>query len=67
MGADGRGRLDQVWGRVRWAIYEAVKLVLGPPPPDVLEKIDHILRGPKRERGDREETESCRDEPNEKH
>jgi hypothetical protein len=37
-------RSEQIWQRVRRAIFDVIHAVLGPPPPDVAQKIDDVLR-----------------------
>jgi len=60
---DGRsGRGQQIWERLRRAIFDAVHAVLGPPPPDVMRKVEDVLREAKR---DWEEESKCRDEADE--
>ncbi len=57
-------RCERVWNRVRDAIYDAVNRVLGPPPPDVIEKMEDALG--RAERDWKRETRECQDEANEK-
>jgi len=62
--SDGRsGRGEQIWERLRRAIFDAVYALLGPPPPDVMQKIDDVLRQAKQdwEKG----ADECRDEADE--
>ena len=56
-------RREQIWQRVRRVIQDVVHAVLGPPPPDVAQKIEDILREAKRdwEKG----AEECQDEADE--
>jgi len=63
MSDEHRERGEQMWQRVRRAILDAVHAVLGPPPPDVVEKIEDVLREAKQdwEKGEGE----CRDEADE--
>ena len=61
---DWRHRCERIWKRVRDAIYEAVNTVLGPPPADVLEKIEDVLGRAKRDFNQKEETPKCQDEAN---
>ena len=57
------GRHEQIWQRLRRVILDAVYTLMGPPPPDVVQKIDDILREAKR---DWEKGEGgCRDEADE--
>jgi len=55
-------RGDDIWERLRRVIFDAVHALLGPPPPDVMQKVEDILREAKREW---EEGKECRDEPDE--
>ena len=57
------GRHGQIWQRLRRVILDAVYAILGPPPPDVVRKIDDVLREAKQdwEKG----AEECRDEADE--
>ena len=57
------GRHEQIWQRLRQVILDAVYTLMGPPPPDVVQKIDDILEEAKRdwEKG----TEECQDEADE--
>jgi len=50
---------DQIWERLRRVIFDAVHALLGPPPPDVVQKVEDILREAKR---DWEEEKECQDE-----
>jgi hypothetical protein len=43
------GRHEQIWQRVRQVILDVVHAVLGPPPPDMAQKIEDILREAKRD------------------
>ena len=54
---------DQIWQRVRRVILDVVHAVLGPPPPDVAEKIEDVLRDAKRDWD--QEKDRCQDEPDE--
>jgi len=38
------GRHEQIWQRLRRVILDVIHAVLGPPPPDVVQKIDDVLR-----------------------
>jgi len=54
------GRHEQIWQRLRRVILDAVYTLRGPPPPDVVQKIDDVLREAKQ---DREKGEGrCRDD-----
>jgi len=55
-------RYEQIWERLRRAIFDAVYALLGPPPPDVVQKVEDILREAKRYW---EEEQQCQDEPDE--
>jgi len=55
-------RYDQIWERLRRVIFDAVCAILGPPPPDVMQKIDDIPREAKQ---DWEESKECPDEADE--
>jgi len=63
MSDDHRDRYEQIWQRVRRVILEAVHEVLGPPPPDVAQKIEDVLRDAKRDWN--QERDRCRDEADE--
>jgi uncharacterized protein (DUF39 family) len=56
-------RCEPIWQRVRRVILDVVHAVLGPPPPDVVQKIEDVLREAKQdwEKGEGE----CRDEADE--
>jgi len=55
-------RYEQIWQRVRRVIFDVIHAVLGPPPPDVAQKVDDIVREAKR---DWEEGQRCQDEADE--
>lgn len=57
------GRHEQIWQRLRRVILDVVHSVLGPPPPDVVQKIDDVLREAKQDW--EKERNRCRDEPDE--
>jgi len=61
--AQGKKR---VWERVREAICTALHAVLGPAPPEVVEKVEDVLGRTKRHRNDKEERRQCQDEANDK-
>jgi len=54
-------RSEQIWQRVHRVIFDVIGAVLGPPPPDVTQKVEDILREAKRDW----EEEQCRDEADE--
>ena len=57
------GRHEQIWQRLRRVILDAAYTLMGAPPPDVVQKIDNILREAKQ---DWEKGEGrCRDEADE--
>jgi hypothetical protein len=37
-------RHEQIWQRLRRVILDAVYMLMGPPPRDVVQKIDDVLR-----------------------
>jgi hypothetical protein len=56
-------RREQIWQRVRKAIFDVIHAVLGPPPPDVVQKVEDVLREAK---GDWEKGRvECQDEADE--
>jgi hypothetical protein len=55
-------RSEQIWQRVRRVIFDVIHAVLGPPPPDVSQKVEDVLREAKR---DWEESRECQDEADE--
>jgi hypothetical protein len=60
MSDDRSDRSNQIWQRVRRAILDVVHAVLGPPPPDVVQKIDDVLREAKQDW--EKERNRCRDD-----
>jgi len=62
-GAQGKKRF---WERVREAICTALRIVLGPAPPEVVEKVEDVLGRAKPDRNDKEERRQCQDEVNDK-
>jgi len=61
--SDGHSdRGDEIWERLRRVIFDAVHALLGPPPPDAVQKVEDILREAKR---DWEEERTCQDEADE--
>ena len=52
-------RGEQIWQRLHQIILDAVSAILGPPPPDVMQKIEGVLREAKRVW---EESKECQDE-----
>jgi len=54
-------RSEQIWQRVRRAIFDVIHAVLGPPPPDVARKVEDVLREAKRDW----EEEQCQEEADE--
>lgn len=56
-------RYEQIWQRVRRVILEVVHEVLGPPPRDVAQKIEDVLRDARRDW--EKERDGCQDEPDE--
>jgi len=63
MSNDRYDRYDQIWERLRRVIFDVVRALLGPPPPDVVQKIDDILREAKHDW--EKERDGCRDEADE--
>jgi len=55
-------RSERIWERVRRVIFDVIHGVLGPPPPDVTQKVEDILQEAKREW---EEEQQCQDEADE--
>ena len=49
MSDEHRERYDQIWQRVHRVILDVVHSVLGPPPPDVVQKIDDAIREAKQD------------------
>ena len=62
MSNDHHDRYDHIWQHLRRVIFDAVHAILGPPPPDVAEKIEDVLREAER---DWEEGKECQDEADE--
>ena len=52
-------RGDHICERLRRVIFDAVHAVLGPPPPDVAQKIEDVVSQAKR---DWEEDKECPDD-----
>jgi len=63
---DWRHRCEGSWKRVRDAVYEAVNAVLGPPPSDVVEKIQDIMGLARSDLKQKEDRGKCRDAANDK-
>jgi len=61
MTQERRDRSEEIWQRVRRVIFDVIHAVLGPPPPDVTQKVEGILREAKRDW----EEERCQDEADE--
>jgi hypothetical protein len=60
--SEGRSdRSERIWERVRRVIFDVIHAVLGPPPPDVAQKVEDVLREAKRDW----EEEQCQDEADE--
>ena len=64
-GSDWQRRCERALKRVRDAVYEAINALPGPPPGDVVEKIEDVLDQARRELTHKEEAEQCHDEPDE--
>jgi hypothetical protein len=62
MTQERRDRSERIWERVHRVIFDVICAVLGPPPPDVAQKVEDVLREAKR---DWEESDKCRDEADE--
>ncbi len=56
-------RSEQIWRRVHRVIFGVIHAVLGPPPPDVVQKVEDVLREAKQDW--EEERNECRDEADE--
>jgi len=57
-------RCERSWRRVRDAVYQAVNAIMGPPPPDAVEKIQDLLGRAKRDFKHKEDRRRCQDEAN---
>ena len=54
------GRHEQIWQGVHRVILDVAHSVLGPPPPDVMQKIEDVLREAKQDW--EKERNGCRDD-----
>ncbi len=55
---------DRIWEHIRRVTLRVVYDILGPPPPDVTEKIEDVIREAKQDC--QKEIERCQDEADEK-
>jgi hypothetical protein len=60
MSDEHRDRSAEIWERVRRVIFDVIHAVLGPPAPDVAQKIEDILREAKQDW--EKERNGCRDD-----
>jgi len=63
MSDEHRERYDQIRQRVHRVILDVIHAILGPPPPDVVQKIGDVLQEAKRDW--EKESVRCRDEAHE--